>query len=161
MMKQIAKFIVNERHYELSIEPHVLLVEVLRDELGLTGTKHSCGIGNCGACTVLVDGRPVLSCLTLALTVQGRNITTIEGLAQGTTLHPIQKAFVDHGAIQCGYCTPGMILSAKALLDKNLNPTEQELKQALSGNLCRCTGYIKIVDAVVAAAEAMSKEADT
>lgn len=151
MMKQIAKFIVNERHYELSIEPHVLLVEVLRDELGLTGTKHSCGIGNCGACTVLVDGRPVLSCLTLALTVQGRNITTIEGLAQGTTLHPIQKAFVDHAAIQCGYCTPGMILSAKALLDKNLNPTEQELKQALSGNLCRCTGYVKIVDAVAAA----------
>lgn len=161
MMKQIAKFIVNERHYELSIEPHVLLVEVLRDELGLTGTKHSCGIGNCGACTVLVDGRPVLSCLTLALTVQGRNITTIEGLAQGTTLHPIQKAFVDHAAIQCGYCTPGMILSAKALLDKNLNPTEQEMKQALSGNLCRCTGYVKIVDAVAAAAEVISKEAST
>jgi carbon-monoxide dehydrogenase small subunit len=161
MMKQIAKFIVNERHYELSIEPHVLLVEVLRDELGLTGTKHSCGIGNCGACTVLVDGRPVLSCLTLALTVQGRNITTIEGLAQGTTLHPIQKAFVDHAAIQCGYCTPGMILSAKALLDKNLNPTEQEVKQALSGNLCRCTGYVKIVDAVAAAAEVISKEAST
>lgn len=161
MMKQIAKFIVNERHYELSIEPHVLLVEVLRDELGLTGTKHSCEIGNCGACTVLVDGRPVLSCLTLALTVQGRNITTIEGLAQGTTLHPIQKAFVDHAAIQCGYCTPGMILSAKALLDKNLNPTEQELKQALSGNLCRCTGYVKIVDAVAAAAEVISKEAST
>lgn len=161
MMKQIAKFIVNERHYELSIEPHVLLVEVLRDELGLTGTKHSCEIGNCGACTVLVDGRPVLSCLTLALTVQGRNITTIEGLAQGTTLHPIQKAFVDHAAIQCGYCTPGMILSAKALLDKNLNPTEQEVKQALSGNLCRCTGYVKIVDAVAAAAEVISKEAST
>ena len=161
MMKQIAKFRVNEGHYELSIEPHVLLVEVLRDELGLTGTKHSCGIGNCGACTVLVDGRPVLSCLTLALTVQGRNITTIEGLAQGTTLHPIQKAFVDHAAIQCGYCTPGMILSAKALLDKNLNPTEQEVKQALSGNLCRCTGYVKIVDAVAAAAEVMSKEAST
>lgn len=161
MMKQIAKFRVNERDYELSIEPHVLLVEVLRDELDLTGTKHSCGIGNCGACTVLVDGRPVLSCLTLALTVQGRNITTIEGLAQGTTLHPIQKAFVDHAAIQCGYCTPGMILSAKALLDKNLNPTEQEVKQALSGNLCRCTGYVKIVDAVVAAAEVMSKEAST
>ena len=161
MMKQIAKLIVNEGHYELSIEPHVLLVEVLRDELGLIGTKHSCGIGHCGACTVLVDGRPVLSCLTLALTVQGRNITTIEGLAQGTTLHPIQKAFVDHAAIQCGYCTPGMILSAKALLDKKLNPTEQELKQALSGNLCRCTGYVKIVDAVAAAAEVISEEAST
>lgn len=160
-MKQIATFIVNEKRYELAIEPHMLLVEVLRDELGLTGTKHSCGIGSCGACTVLIDGRPTLSCLTLALTVRGKDIRTIEGLAQGTTLHPIQKTFVEHGAIQCGYCTPGMILSAKALLDKNLNPTEQELKQALSGNLCRCTGYIKIVDAVVAAAEVMSKEAST
>jgi len=158
-MKQIATFIVNEKHYELAIESHMLLVEVLRDELGLTGTKHSCGIGNCGACTVLINGRATLSCLTLALTVQGKGITTIEGLAQGTTLHPIQKTFVEHGAIQCGYCTPGMVLSAKALLDKNLNPTEQEVKNALSGNLCRCTGYIKIIDAVLAAAEAMSKEA--
>jgi len=158
-MKQIATFIVNEKHYELAIESHMLLVEVLRDELGLTGTKHSCGIGNCGACTVLINGRATLSCLTLALTVQGKGITTIEGLAQGTTLHPIQKTFVEHGAIQCGYCTPGMVLSAKALLDKNLNPAEQEVKHALSGNLCRCTGYIKIIDAVLAAAEAMSKEA--
>jgi len=158
-MKRIATFIVNEKHYELAIESHMLLVEVLRDELGLTGTKHSCGIGNCGACTVLINGRATLSCLTLALTVQGKGITTIEGLAQGTTLHPIQKTFVEHGAIQCGYCTPGMVLSAKALLDKNLNPTEQEVKNALSGNLCRCTGYIKIIDAVLAAAEAMSKEA--
>jgi carbon-monoxide dehydrogenase small subunit len=158
-MKEIATFMVNEKHYELAIEPHMLLVEVLRDELGLTGTKHSCGIGSCGACTVLIDGRPTLSCLTLALTVRGKDITTIEGLAQGTTLHPIQKAFVEHGAIQCGYCTPGMILSAKALLDKNLNPTDKEVKHALSGNLCRCTGYIKIIDAVLAAAEAMSKEA--
>ena len=158
-MKQIATFIVNEKRYELAIEPHMLLVEVLRDELGLTGTKHSCGIGSCGACTVLIDGRPTLSCLTLALTVRGKDITTIEGLAQGTALHPIQKAFVEHGAIQCGYCTPGMILSAKALLDKNLNPTDKEVKHALSGNLCRCTGYIKIIDAVLAAAEEMSKEA--
>ncbi len=154
-MKQIASFIVNGKAYELAIEPHMLLVEVLRDELGLTGTKHSCGIGHCGACTVLVDGRPVLSCLALALTVQGRNITTIEGLAQGTTLHPIQKAFVDHAAIQCGYCTPGMILSAKALLGKNPNPIKAEVQKALSGNLCRCTGYVKIVDAVLAAAETM------
>jgi carbon-monoxide dehydrogenase small subunit len=160
-MKQIATFIVNEKRYELAIEPHMLLVEVLRDELGLTGTKQSCGIGNCGACTVLIDGKPVLSCLTLALTVEGKHITTIEALAQGTALHPIQKAFVEHGAIQCGYCTPGMILSAKALLDKNLNPTDKEVKHALSGNLCRCTGYVKIIDAVLAAAEAMSKEAST
>ena len=160
-MKQIAAFIVNEKRYELAIEPHMLLVEVLRDELGLTGTKQSCGIGNCGACTVLIDGKPVLSCLTLALTVEGKHITTIEALAQGTALHPIQKAFVEHGAIQCGYCTPGMILSAKALLDKNLNPTDKEVEHALSGNLCRCTGYVKIIDAVLAAAEAMSKEANT
>ncbi|HUT71427.1 MAG TPA: (2Fe-2S)-binding protein [Desulfatiglandales bacterium] len=160
-MKQIATFIVNEKRYELAIEPHMLLVEVLRDELGLTGTKQSCGIGNCGACTVLIDGKPVLSCLTLALTVEGKHITTIEALAQGTALHPIQKAFVEHGAIQCGFCTPGMILSAKALLDKNLNPTDREVKYALSGNLCRCTGYVKIIDAVLAAAEAMSKEANT
>ena len=160
-MKQIATFIVNEKRYELAIEPHMLLVEVLRDELGLIGTKHSCGIGSCGACTVLIDGRPTLSCLTLALTVRGKDITTIEGLAQGTTLHPIQKAFVEHGAIQCGYCTPGMILSAKALLDKNLNPTKQDVRFALSGNLCRCTGYVKIIDAVLEAAEAMNKEANT
>lgn len=158
-MKQIANFIVNGKACELAIEPHMLLVEVLRDELGLTGTKQSCGIGHCGACTVLIDGIPTLSCLTPALTARGKNITTIEGLAEGTRLHPIQKAFIDYGAIQCGYCTPGMILSAKALLDKNPNPAKEEVKQALSGNLCRCTGYVKIVDAVLAAAEAMGKEA--
>ena len=156
-MKQLASFIVNGKSYELAIEPHILLVEVLRDEFGLIGTKHSCGIGQCGACTVLIDGMPALSCLIPALTVKGKNITTIEGLAEGTTLHPIQKAFIDYGAIQCGYCTPGMILSAKALLDRNPNPTGEEVKQALSGNLCRCTGYVKIVDAVLAAAEAMGK----
>lgn len=133
----------------------MLLVEVLRDELGLTGTKHSCGIGHCGACTVLIDGTPTLSCLTPALTAKGKNVTTIEGLAEGTTLHPIQKAFIDFGAIQCGYCTPGMILSAKALLGKNPNPIKAEVQKALSGNLCRCTGYVKIVDAVLAAAETM------
>lgn len=154
-MKQIASFIVNGKAYELAIEPHMLLVEVLRDELGLTGTKHSCGIGHCGACTVLIDGTPTLSCLTPALTAKGKNVTTIEGLAEGTTLHPIQKAFIDFGAIQCGYCTPGMILSAKALLGKNPNPIKAEVQKALSGNLCRCTGYVKIVDAVLAAAETM------
>ena len=155
LMKQLASFIVNGKSYELAIEPHILLVEVLREELGLTGTKHSCDIGHCGACTVLIDGTPTLSCLTPALTVKGKNITTIEGLAEGTTLHPIQKSFIDYGAIQCGYCTPGMILSAKALLDKNPIPTREQVKEALSGNLCRCTGYVKIVDAVLAAAEAM------
>jgi len=160
-MKRMATFLVNEKHYELAIEPHMLLIEVLRDKLGLTGTKQGCEIGNCGACTVLIDGKPVLSCLTLALTVEGRHITTIEGLSQGTSLHPIQKAFIDHGAIQCGFCTPGMILSAKALLDKNPNPNEKEVKQALSGNLCRCTGYVKIIEAVLAAPEVISKEAKT
>ena len=159
-MKQIANFIVNGKGYEIAIESHMLLVEVLRDELGLTGTKHSCGSGHCGACTVLIDGIPALSCLTPAITVKGKNITTIEGLAKGTTLHPIQKAFIDYGAIQCGYCTPGMIMSTKALLDRNPNPTRKEVKQALSGNLCRCTGYVKIVDAVLAAAETMKKGAN-
>lgn len=155
MAKQIAKFIVNGRPYEVIIEPHMTLVEVLRDQLGLTGTKQSCEVGACGACTVLIDDKPILSCLTLAVTVKEKNIQTIEGLSQGTTLHPIQKAFVDYGAIQCGFCTPGMILSAKALLDRNPNPTKEEVKAALSGNLCRCTGYEKIVDAVLAAAEVM------
>lgn len=158
-MKQVVNFTVNGKVYELAIEPHLLLVEVLRDELGLTGTKHSCDIGHCGACTVLVEGIAVLSCLTPAITVKSKNITTIEGLAEGTKLHPIQKAFIEYGAIQCGYCTPGMILSAKALLDRNSNPTREEVKQALSGNLCRCTGYVKIVDAVLAAAETMRKVA--
>jgi len=154
-MKQIANFIVNGKPYEIAIEPHMLLIEVLRGQLGLTGTKCSCGMGNCGACTVLIDGKATLSCLTLALTAQGKNITTIEGLAEGIKLHPLQKAFIDYGAIQCGYCTPGMILSAKALLDNNPNPTREEVKEALSGNLCRCTGYVKIVDAVLAAAQEM------
>ncbi len=157
MAKQIAKFIVNGKPYEVIIEPHMTLVEVLRDHLDLTGTKHSCGVGSCGACTVLVDGIPVNSCLTLAITAREKNILTIEGLAKGNTLHPVQQAFVDHGAIQCGFCTPGMILSAKALLGRNPRPTKEEVKAALSGNLCRCTGYVKIVDAVLAAAETMRK----
>ena len=157
MRKEIAKFIVNGRPYELIIEPRMTLLDVLRDKLGLTGTKYACGTGDCGACTVLIDGKPVLSCLTLAVTVKDKNILTIEGLAEGTTLHPIQKAFIDYGAVQCGFCTPGMIVTAKALLDENANPTREEVKTALAGNLCRCTGYVKIVDAVLAAAEVMGK----
>ena len=153
MRKQTARFIVNGRPYEVMIEPQMTLVEVLRDQLDLTGTKYGCGIGQCGACTVLVDGKPMSACLTLAITVKDTNIVTIEGLSEGNVLHPIQKAFVDYGAIQCGFCTPGMILTTKALLDKNPNPTREEVKVALSGNLCRCTGYVKIVDAVLAAAE--------
>ncbi len=133
------------------------LTEVLRDQLELTGTKYNCEIGNCGACTVLIDGKAELACLTFAIAARGKEIITIEGLAEGDSLHPLQKAFIDYGAIQCGFCTPGMILSAKALLDKNPNPTKKDVEMALSGNLCRCTGYVKIIDAVLAAAETMRK----
>jgi carbon-monoxide dehydrogenase small subunit len=157
MRKERANFIVNGRSYEVIIEPHMLLVDVLREKIGLTGTKYACGTGDCGACTVLVDRKPVLSCLTLAVTTRGKNILTIEGVAEGATLHPIQQAFVDKGAVQCGFCTPGMVLSAKALLEENPKPTRDEIKRALAGNLCRCTGYVKIVDAVEAAAERMGK----
>ena len=155
MRKEIATFTVNGNEYEVIIEPHMLLIDVLRDKLGFTGTKYACGAGDCGACTVLIDGRPSFSCLTLAVTARGKSILTIEGLANGTEFHPIQKAFVDKGAIQCGYCTPGMVLSAKALLDEDSEPTRDEIKSALAGNLCRCTGYVKIIDAVEAAADAM------
>ncbi|MFO7772567.1 MAG: (2Fe-2S)-binding protein [Dehalococcoidia bacterium] len=157
MAEQKVKFMVNGRPYEILTEPHMTLVEVLRDKLDITGTKISCGAGECGACTVLIDGKPVLSCLTLAMTAREKNILTIEGLAEGGNLHPIQQAFIDHGAIQCGFCTPGMVLATKALLDENPNPTREEVKRALAGNLCRCTGYVKIVDAVLAAAERIRK----
>jgi len=153
--KEIAAFLVNGQEREVIIEPHMLLIDVLRDELGLTGTKYACGAGDCGACTVLIDGRPSFSCLTLAVTAKGKSILTIEGVAEGNELHPIQQAFVDQGAVQCGFCTPGMILATKALLDENPQPTRDEIKTALAGNLCRCTGYVKIVDAVEAAAAAM------
>ena len=155
MTKQAANFIVNGQTCELLIEPHMTLLELLRGELGLTGTKYGCGTADCGACTVLVDGKPTLSCSTLAITVIDKNILTIEGLAEGNTLHPIQKAFIDNGAIQCGYCTPGMIMSTVDLLTRNPNPTEGEIREALSGNLCRCTGYVKQVRAVQRAAELM------
>ena len=158
-MKTIVDFTVNGELYELAVEPNLLLIEILRDKLGLTGTKHSCGVGNCGACTVLADGEPVLACMTLAMSVRGKEILTIEGLATNGVMHPIQEAFVTHGAIQCGYCTPGMILTAKALLDRNPDPTEGEVRHALSGNICRCTGYVKIVEAVLSAAEDMRKGA--
>lgn len=155
MKKEIAEFIVNGKSYEVILEPYMTLLDVLREQLGLTGTKCGCRNGDCGACTVLMDGRPILSCLTLAATAKGRNILTIEGLVKGNTLHPIQKAFIDSGAIQCGFCTPGMILSTKALLDGNSDPTVEEVKAALAGNLCRCTGYVKIIDAVLDAAKTM------
>jgi carbon-monoxide dehydrogenase small subunit len=125
---------------------------VLREDLGLTGTKEVCDLGTCGACTVLIDRKPALSCLTLAVACKGKEILTIEGLRQGETLHPLQNSFIQHGAIQCGMCTPGMILSAKALLDENPQPTEMEVRKAIAGNLCRCTGYVKIVEAILCVA---------
>jgi carbon-monoxide dehydrogenase small subunit len=145
---------VNNQPVTVEIEPDELLVDVLRDRLGLTGTKIGCSEGECGACTVIMDGKPVLSCLLPALRAQGREITTIEGLAHGETLHPLQQAFVEVGAVQCGYCIPGFIMSAKALLDVNPHPTRDEIKEAIAGNLCRCTGYIKIIEAIEAAAKA-------
>ncbi len=150
---------VNGDLYELAVDPWRTLAEVLREDLNLTGTKIGCETGDCGACTVLIDGRSVTSCLALAVEAQGHEIVTIEGLAPGgEELHPIQEAFVRHGAVQCGYCTPGMIMSAKYLLDHNPEPTEEEIRQGLSGNLCRCTGYNKIVEAIEAAAKDMKAE---
>lgn len=139
---------VNDETYEVATAPNRTLLEVLRDELHFTGAKEGCGEGVCGGCTVLIDGQPTRSCLTLAVAVQGKAITTIEGLAQGDRLHPVQEAFVAHHAIQCGFCSPGMILTAYALLKENPRPTEEEIRRALSGNTCRCTGYAKIVEAV-------------
>lgn len=149
-MKQLMEFKVNGEHYEVAVKPNRTLLEVLREDLGLTGTKVGCNQGDCGSCTVLLDGKAVCSCLTLAVEAQGKEIITIEGLASNGQLHPIQQAFIDYFAIQCGYCTPGMIMSAKALLDENPDPTEDEVRRALQGNLCRCTGYVKIVEAILA-----------
>jgi carbon-monoxide dehydrogenase small subunit len=155
--KEIANFRINGRTYEVIVTPNITLSELLREQLDLTGTKHACEVGQCGSCTVLVDGKPALSCSTLAIAARDKEILTIEGLSRGTSLHPLQQAFINHGAIQCGFCTPGMILMAKALLDENPKPTRQQVKEGLGGNLCRCTGYVKIIDAVMAAAEMMRK----
>ena len=151
-MKEVIELIVNGESNEVLVRPNDLLVDVLRDVICLTGTKKGCGEGDCGACTVLLDGAPALACLTLAISCAGKEIETIEGLSENGKLHPIQEAFVEKGAIQCGYCTPGMILSAKALLARNPKPTSEEIKHGMAGNLCRCTGYKKIVDAVAEAA---------
>lgn len=145
---QVLTLTVNDETYEVITAPHRTLLEVLRDDLHFTGAKESCGEGVCGSCTVLVDGSPARSCLTLAVAVEGKAITTIEGLARGDKLHPVQEAFVTHHAIQCGFCTSGMILTTVALLQENPRPTEAEIRRALSGNICRCTGYAKIVEAV-------------
>ncbi len=155
-MKHVIELKINGDSYRVAVDPWQTLNEVLREELNLTGTKLGCGTGDCGACTVLVDGRSLCSCLTLALEMEGREITTVEGLASsGESLHPIQEAFIEKGAIQCGFCTPGMELSALHLIQGNPAPTEAEIRAGLSGNLCRCTGYNKIVEAVSAAARTM------
>ncbi len=151
---------VNNRIFEVQAKPNATLLSVLRDQLDLTGAKCGCGTGDCGACTVLLDGEAVRSCIVPVKNAVGKQITTIEGLARGSELHPIQRAFVECGAIQCGFCTPGMILAAKALLDHNPNPTEDEIRAAIRFNLCRCTGYARIVEAVLYAAELLRKEAE-
>jgi carbon-monoxide dehydrogenase small subunit len=158
VMKQDIVLNVNGIQHNLNVETHRTLVEVLRDTLGLTGTKKSCNEGECGACTVLMDGKPVASCLVLAVAAQGKEITTIEGLSQGEELDPVQEAFVKHTAIQCGFCTPGMVMAAKAFLDETPKPTSAEVRKAIAGNLCRCTGYQQIVDAIMAAAETLNSK---
>jgi len=149
---------VNGKWYEITVEPHETLLDVLRNRLKLTGTKFGCGKGECGACTVNVNGKAILSCLTLAAQVDGKEILTIEGLQKGTELHPLQQAFVKHSAIQCGYCTPSMIMTAKALLNHDSNPSEEAVRKALSSNLCRCTGYDKPVKAILEAAKTMRRQ---
>lgn len=148
-MRYPLKFIVNGELFELEVPAHRTLLDVLRNDLDLKGTKEGCGAGECGACTVLLDDEPVNACLVLALQADGRKVTTIEGISRGDHLHAIQETFIRHGAIQCGFCTPGMILAAKALLERNPNPTEKEIRRSLVGNLCRCTGYQKIVEAIL------------
>jgi len=150
-MKSAITLKINGEQFELLVEPKRTLLDALRDDLGMTGTKKGCDQGDCGACTVLLDGKAVNSCLILAVEAVGHEITTIEGLAKEGILHPLQEAFIKLGAMQCGYCTPGMLLSAKALLDKNPHPAREDIKIAIAGNLCRCTGYVKIIDAILEA----------
>jgi len=150
--KQLFRLTINGEKREVAAYPSRTLLEVLREDLGLTGTKHGCEVGECGTCTVLVDGQPALSCLLLPVELEGQNISTIEGMADGANLDPLQTAFADLGAAQCGYCTPGILLVAKALLEENPSPTRSEIEEALGGNLCRCTGYLKIFEAIELAA---------
>lgn len=152
-MKQVFRLKINGQDYEVFVPVHTTLLKVLREELGLFGTKEGCDEGACGACTVLVDGVPWLSCLTLIGEVQEKNVETVEGLAHGQNLHPLQKSFLEYGAVQCGFCTPGMLMTAKALLSDCPDPSEEDVRAALEGNLCRCTGYVKIVDAILATSE--------
>ncbi len=159
-MKKVLTFTLNGEKCEVLCDDNRVLLDLLRDDLGMTGTKKGCEEAECGACTVMIDGRPINSCATLAREVEGHDVVTIEGIAKNGMLHPIQKQFIDKWAFQCGYCTPGMIMSAKALLDKNPHPTEMEIREAIEGNLCRCTGYAKIVEAIAAAAAEMDWEAE-
>lgn len=156
-MKTYIELTVNGEKHGVAVSDQRTLLEVLREDLGLTGAKEACGLGECGACTVLVDGKAMLACLMLARSAVGREVVTIEGIAAGQELHPLQEAFLDHGSVQCGFCSPGMIISAKSLLDENPSPTRDEIRYALAGNLCRCTGYATIVDAVDDAAGKMRK----
>ncbi|MFQ5858092.1 MAG: (2Fe-2S)-binding protein [Anaerolineae bacterium] len=157
-MKQVLQLRVNGEFYDVLVPIHKTLLEVLREDLELTGTKHGCEVGECGTCTILLDGQPVYSCLTLPVECEGRDILTIEGLANGNMLHPLQQALAEAGGSQCGYCTPGILLSAKALLDENPDPTRDEIRERLAGNLCRCTGYMAILDAVELAAKRTTNE---
>ena len=152
-MRKKVEFLLNGKKTTLEVPSHRLLLDLLRDEIGLTGTKEGCGTGDCGACTVFFNGKPVNSCLVLSGEIDGAELVTIEGLKIGPELHPVQKAFIEDGGVQCGYCTSGMLMMVKSLLDENLNPTEEEIRFALSGNLCRCTGYAKIILAVQDAAK--------
>jgi len=147
-MDMTIKFTLNGKPTQVEVPPHWTLLRLLREKLGLTGTKEGCGIGECGACTVLLDGNPVNSCLILAPKIEGRKIETIEGLGSREALHPLQQSFIEHGAVQCGFCTPGILMSSKALLDRNPHPTREEVKGAISGHLCRCTGYQQIIEAI-------------
>ena len=148
---------INDREYPLELKGHETLLEVLRDHLGLTGTKTACEESECGTCTVIINGKAILSCITLAGAIEGEKITTIEGLAKGDELHPVQQAYIDEGAVQCGYCIPGMIMASKALLDKNPQPSREDIDYGLDGNLCRCGGYLKIIEAVIKAGQEMKK----
>jgi carbon-monoxide dehydrogenase small subunit len=159
-VKSLITLTVNDTTYEVAVTPWQTLLEVLRDELGLIGTKRGCDVGTCGVCTVIMDGKAVLSCLLLAVECEGHNITTIEGISSADSLHPIQTSFIENGAIQCGFCTPGVIMTSKALLDENPHPTDDEIKEALAGTFCRCTGHIKIMDAVKKVVRPADEEQD-
>jgi carbon-monoxide dehydrogenase small subunit len=152
------RFTVNSKVYERAVRPSQTLLDVIREDLGLTGTKEGCGLGECGACTVIMNGKTVNSCLVLAAEADGKEITTIEGLADGDNLHPVQQAFLDEGGLQCGFCTPGMIMSAKALLDENPDPTDDEIRHGIAGNLCRCTGYTKIFQSIKTASKMIGEK---